>query len=96
MCLFSRYYSCLFFPQGTESKESFYDKIGSYGQVPEVVDAYVHALLGRYPRARYVVGKDAKYLWLVLQWVPEWLSDWLLFKFDPNQPLPAALLKKDQ
>ena len=39
---------------------------------------------------------DAKYLWLVLQWMPEWLSDWLLFNFDPNQPLPAAQAKKEQ
>ena len=70
-----------------------FDNMGSE-RLTDVVDAYEHALLGRYPRARYVVGKDAKYLWLLLQWMPEWMSDWMLFKFDPNQPLPAALAAK--
>ncbi len=31
------------------------------------MDAYEHALLGRYPRARYVVGMDAKYIFGLLQ-----------------------------
>jgi len=65
-------------------------------RVDDVVDAYQHALLGTYPRARYLVGFDAKYIWMPLQWMPEWLGDWLLTKLDPNQPLPAAALKKDQ
>jgi NAD(P)-dependent dehydrogenase (short-subunit alcohol dehydrogenase family) len=65
-------------------------------RVDDVVDAYQHALLGTYPRARYLVGFDAKFIWMPLQWMPEWLGDWLLAKIDPNQPLPAAVLKKDQ
>jgi len=65
-------------------------------RVDDVVDAYQHALLGTYPRARYLVGFDAKFIWMPLQWMPEWLGDWLLTKFDPNQPLPAAALKKEQ
>ena len=61
-----------------------------------MVDAYHHALLGRFPRARYMPGKDAKFLWMPLQWMPKWMGDFIIFKFDPKQPLPAAVLKKDQ
>jgi len=72
-----------------------FDEIAS-PRLDDVVDAYQHALLGTYPRARYLVGFDAKYIWMPLQWMPEWLGDWLLTKVDPNQPLPAAVLKKDK
>jgi NAD(P)-dependent dehydrogenase (short-subunit alcohol dehydrogenase family) len=40
-----------------------------------VVDAYVHALLGRYPRARYLCGLDAQLIAKVAA-MPEWFSDW--------------------
>jgi len=72
-----------------------FDEIAS-PRLDDVVDAYQHALLGTYPRARYLVGFDAKFIWMPLQWMPEWLGDWLLTKVDPNQPLPAAVLKKDK
>jgi len=88
-----------------EYGEEYYKYLASAGltkfeamsspRVDDVVDAYHHALLGLFPRARYVVGKDAKFIWLPLQWMPEWLGDWILTKFDPNQPLPAALKKKE-
>jgi retinol dehydrogenase-16 len=78
----------------TEGLKKF-DDVGSE-RVSDVVDAYHHALLGRFPRARYMPGKDAKFLWMPLQWMPEWLGDFIMFKFDPKQPLPAALRKKDQ
>jgi len=56
----------------------------------QVVDAYEHALLGMFPRARYMVGADAKFLWMPLQYMPEWLGDWLLMVlFKP--PTPASL-----
>jgi len=61
-------------------------------RVDRVVDAYQHALLGVYPRARYVVGFDAKFVWLPLQWMPEWLGDWMFTKLFPNEPLPAAVI----
>ena len=53
----------------------------------DVVHAYEHALLARYPRARYLVGKDAVYKarWAAM---PEWYSDWKLDSKD--QPVPAA------
>jgi retinol dehydrogenase-16 len=58
----------------------------------DVVDAYVHALLGRYTRARYVVGADAQYFWVpALTLLPEWAIDRVLGHFfDCKQP-PAAL-----
>jgi retinol dehydrogenase-16 len=42
-----------------------------------VVDAYVHALLGRYPRARYLCGLDALLIAKVAA-MPEWFSDWVV------------------
>jgi retinol dehydrogenase-16 len=76
----------------TEGIENF-NKVSS-SRITDVVDAYHHALLGRFPRARYVVGYDAKFLWLPVQWLPEWMGDLILSKLDPKQPLPAALKKK--
>ena len=70
-------------------------KIGTK-TIDDVLDAFEHALLGRYPRARYVVGRDAKFVYIPLTWLSEWLSDWILRKLDPNCPVPAALLKKKQ
>lgn len=32
-----------------------------------VVDAYEHAMLGRFPRARYVIGGHAKFLFMPIQ-----------------------------
>lgn len=59
--------------------------------VSDVVDAYEHAILGRFPRARYVVGKDATFFWLPLQALPECISDWFLGRADPDIPLPVAV-----
>jgi len=69
---------------------SAFEKTGSTNPTP-IVDAYVHAVLGRYPRARYVVGNDAKFIYLPIQALPEWLSDWLLDNSDPKKPKPAVL-----
>ena len=62
-------------------------------KIQDVVDAYEHALLGMYPRARYVVGKDAKLVWLPIQAMPEWLGDGLLRLLAKNRPIPKALKK---
>jgi len=59
----------------------------------DVVDAYEHALLGRFPRARYLVGKDANYLFIPLQALPEWLGDWIYRMFFSGRPLPEAVKK---
>jgi NAD(P)-dependent dehydrogenase (short-subunit alcohol dehydrogenase family) len=63
-------------------------------RVSDVVDAYEHALLGRFPRARYLVGNDARFLWMPIQWLPEWLGDWVLERLNANKPIPAALKKR--
>src|SRR6218665_1530859 len=63
-------------------------------RLTDVVDAYEHALLGLFPRARYMVGRDAVFIYLPIQWLPEWLGDWIFAKLDPDLPLPAALTKK--
>ncbi|KAK2146689.1 hypothetical protein LSH36_589g02092 [Paralvinella palmiformis] len=49
-------------------------------KIGDVVNAYKHALLAVFPRARYVVGLDARFLWLSLQMLPEWMSDFILVK----------------
>jgi len=69
------------------------EKTGS--EHPEhVVDVYEEAILCRFPKIRYVVGNDAKFIFVPLQSLPEWLGDFLLSKSDPMKPLPAALLGK--
>ena len=47
----------------------------------DVVNAYINALLSRFPRSRYVVGWDAKCK-LILPMLPEWLGDRLLPYFN--------------
>jgi len=71
---------------------NFIDNIVKMGtdEPSEVVNAYVHALLGRYPRARYLVGWDTKVM-VYLQALPEWISDWLISKQMACVPPPAAL-----
>ena len=62
--------------------------------ITPVIDAYIHALMAVFPRARYAVGKDAK-IWLTTQALPEWLGDWIFSKLlGAKRNLPAALRKK--
>jgi 11-cis-retinol dehydrogenase len=63
-------------------------------RVSIVTDVFEHAILGRYPRARYVIGADAKFLFVPVAMLPEWLCDWILATLDRNKPLPAILRKK--
>jgi hypothetical protein len=44
------------------------------GNPENVVDAFEHALLSRYPKPRYAVGIDVT-LFIIIQWLPEWLGD---------------------
>ncbi|ELT92409.1 hypothetical protein CAPTEDRAFT_77380, partial [Capitella teleta] len=57
------------------------DKLCS-SDVSKVVSAYERAVTDLRPRARYVVGYDAKYIFLVLQALPEWISDYLMTRVD--------------
>jgi NAD(P)-dependent dehydrogenase (short-subunit alcohol dehydrogenase family) len=65
----------------------------AYDRVADVVDAYEHALLGRYPRARYVVGILYQLVFLPLLALPEWLTDWILDVVGVQLPIPAVLKK---
>jgi len=62
-------------------------------RVSDVLDAYEHALLGVRPRARYVVGNDARFFWLPIQAMPEWLGDWILEFMTKDTPIPAVIKK---
>lgn len=61
----------------------------------EVIDAYEHALLGKYPRARYVVGADARFFDIPLTWLPEFVTDWILRKLNSLTafPKPATRIR---
>ncbi|ELT97746.1 hypothetical protein CAPTEDRAFT_210138 [Capitella teleta] len=63
----------------------------SSDNIDEVLDNFELALFSQYPRCRYVVGTDAKYMWLPLQYLPEWLSDRLMRL---GSPVPTFSLKE--
>jgi len=44
----------------------------------KVVDSIVHALASRYPQTRYVIGWDAKLLWIWVSRLPAGVGDTLL------------------
>ncbi|XP_046577209.1 retinol dehydrogenase 16-like [Haliotis rubra] len=44
----------------------------------QVTRAYVHAVTARFPRARYIVGRDANIMFRVLWILPLWMKDRLL------------------
>jgi len=56
----------------------------------DVTDAYEHALFARFPRERYLVGFDAKYVYIPVQALPEWLSDWIMRVINPGRSLPVV------
>uniref|UniRef100_A0A0B6ZPP7 Uncharacterized protein n=1 Tax=Arion vulgaris TaxID=1028688 RepID=A0A0B6ZPP7_9EUPU len=43
-----------------------------------VVDAYVHAITSRFPRIRYVVGTDAKWVFIPMSYLPDFITDFIL------------------
>lgn len=59
-------------------------------RIDDVIDAYEHALFAKRPRARYVIGNDANYFFLPVQWLPEWIGDWILEFSMRAAPKPAA------
>jgi hypothetical protein len=77
---------------GVRSLPIFMQSLSSEN-IEEVLDAFESALFSRYPRARYVVGVDARFLWLPLQCLPEWLSDRLM-RF--GSPLPTMTQPKKE
>ena len=77
----------LFVVEDTTTFLANYEKALRDGGLNDVVEAYEHALLARYPRARYLVGQDAVYK-ARLAAMPEWYSDWKLDS--KGKPVPAA------
>lgn len=73
--------------------ERFPNLCGSSNTLP-VVEAVTHALFSQSPCARYVVGRDAKFLWVWLSYLPAWMTDPIIGLHDRfmSVPLPAALL----
>jgi len=70
---------------------------GGYGnRNSHVTDGVIQALFSRFPRARYVVGNDANYVFLPVQdLLPEWLSDWVIGLVG-SSPVPAIMKKEKQ
>jgi len=50
------------------------------GNAEKVVDAYVHACLGRFPKSRYVVGFVDTYVHWILSFLPCFISDFVIQK----------------
>jgi hypothetical protein len=68
----------------------------SCADITPVIDAYQHAVLGRFPRARYVVGIDSRLIYIPLSHLPEWLFDAVLRILGLSQPVPQAMKKKTE
>uniref|UniRef100_A0A0B7BC98 Uncharacterized protein n=1 Tax=Arion vulgaris TaxID=1028688 RepID=A0A0B7BC98_9EUPU len=47
-----------------------------------VTDAFIGAITSIYPRPRYVVGYDAKFVYVPLSFLPEWIGDWVIIAYD--------------
>ncbi|XP_045168718.2 dehydrogenase/reductase SDR family member 9-like [Mercenaria mercenaria] len=62
--------------------DTFLEKVAS-SKVYEVVDAYIHAITSQFPKKRYLVGFDAKFIFRPLSMLPEWISDWVIVKMLP-------------
>uniref|UniRef100_A0A914X842 Uncharacterized protein n=1 Tax=Plectus sambesii TaxID=2011161 RepID=A0A914X842_9BILA len=61
-----------------------------------VINAYMHALTAAYPRTRYVVGWDARLLWIPLSLLPLDVQDFIMNRVLMNvggakAPLPRCL-----
>lgn len=60
----------------------------------KVVESIVHALASRYPKSRYVIGWDAKLLWIWISRLPAGVGDVLLNmlgeKAEPNTAVASV------
>ena len=59
-----------------------------------VVNCYKHALFASKPRVRYHPGWDARYLWLPLSKLPDWLADVILRKLERLAGVPRPLVAR--
>ena len=58
--------------------------------IDEVVDVILNSVTLRNPELRYVVGSDAKLVWIWLTRMPTWISD-VLIKWISKIEIPAKL-----
>ena len=56
-----------------------------------VVDGFMEAALSKFPRYRYVIGRDAIFCFLPLSYLPECLQDAYLQYVSRNEQKPACL-----
>ncbi|MEX5217232.1 MAG: SDR family oxidoreductase [Nitrospira sp.] len=62
----------------TKAKEAV-SKIGAQAPPPGiVVDAVIHALRSRFPKTRYLVGRDARIRAILVKVLPDRVHDWLI------------------
>uniref|UniRef100_A0A914YFH6 Uncharacterized protein n=1 Tax=Panagrolaimus superbus TaxID=310955 RepID=A0A914YFH6_9BILA len=63
-----------------------------------VTDAYIHALCAKHPKARYICGWDAKYIFIPMSFMPSTWQDFLLqlmMNITSGSKLPAALMNNN-
>ncbi|CCD70892.1 dietary restriction down regulated [Caenorhabditis elegans] len=56
-----------------------------------VIDAYDHALLGKYPKTRYWVGWDTILFYIPLATLPTFAQDWFISFQRCSRPVPASM-----
>ncbi|XP_046569859.1 retinol dehydrogenase 7-like [Haliotis rubra] len=72
-----RYYGSEFVPKMKAMITEMLEKVAS-PKTHLVVDAFTHAITAMFPRTRYLVGNDCKYVFRPLWNLPEWISDRVL------------------
>ncbi|XP_045168721.2 17-beta-hydroxysteroid dehydrogenase type 6-like [Mercenaria mercenaria] len=73
---------CNFADMMMRGRDTFLEKVAS-SKVNEVVEAYIDAIISQFPKSRYLVGFDAKFIFRPLSMLPEWISDRVIIKMLP-------------
>uniref|UniRef100_A0A1I7TRF7 Retinol dehydrogenase n=1 Tax=Caenorhabditis tropicalis TaxID=1561998 RepID=A0A1I7TRF7_9PELO len=77
-----------------EYKESRFSRLSHCADdLNPVIDAYEHALLGRFPKTRYWVGWDTILFYIPLATLPTFAQDWFISFQRRNRPVPASMRK---
>uniref|UniRef100_A0A0N5AIM4 NAD(P)-binding protein n=1 Tax=Syphacia muris TaxID=451379 RepID=A0A0N5AIM4_9BILA len=79
-------------PPESKRKRVYVDVVEmSPTDITPVVDAYFQALFAKYPRLNYIVGKDAKLIFLPYSYLPTQIQVWIMSQFQKffNTPIPA-------
>uniref|UniRef100_A0A8R1I4P7 Uncharacterized protein n=1 Tax=Caenorhabditis japonica TaxID=281687 RepID=A0A8R1I4P7_CAEJA len=77
-----------------EYKESRFSRLSHCADnLTPVVDAYEHALLGKYPKTRYWVGWDTILFYIPLATLPTFAQDWFIAFQRRGRPVPISMRK---